>query len=169
MQPIHIIGHGGSGKTTLIVDLVTALTQRGLRVGTLKHSTHVHELDKPGKDTYLHRKAGASPVTMMTKELCAVYIPRTDQTGPEQMLDTFYKQVDLVLIEGWISGPFPKIEFFRKAVKPRPLFKTLENVRALVSDDWTGPCEIPVIKRDNLEGIADFILTIAGEEASFQP
>lgn len=160
MQPIHIIGHGGTGKTTLIVDLIFELTRRGLEVGTLKHSTHIHELDKPGKDTYLHRKAGASPVTMMTKELCAVYLPRTDQIGPQQLLETYYTNVDLVLIEGWISGPYAKIEFFRKEIERLPLFKTIDNVRALVSDDYKEECDIPVLERNNVVAIADFILSL---------
>ncbi len=160
MQPIHIIGHGGTGKTTLIVDLIAELTQRGIRVGTLKHSTHVHELDKPGKDTYLHRKAGASPVTMMTKELCAVYLPRTEQTTPQKLLETYYTDVDLVLIEGWISGPYPKVEFYRKKIERQPLFKTIDNVRALVCDVFTDRCDIPILPRDNVAAIADFILSL---------
>jgi molybdopterin-guanine dinucleotide biosynthesis protein B len=160
MQPIHIIGHGGTGKTTLIVDLIRELTLRGIRVGTLKHSTHVHELDKPGKDTFLHRQAGASPVTMMTKELCAVYLPRTDRTTPQQLLDTYYTDADLVLIEGWISGPYPKIEFFRKEIERQPLFKTISHVKALVCDDDMDQCGLPVLGRGDVTAIADFILSL---------
>ncbi|MCP4022340.1 MAG: molybdopterin-guanine dinucleotide biosynthesis protein MobB, partial [Desulfobacteraceae bacterium] len=61
MNPFHIIGQPQSGKTTLITDIIKELTAKGAQVGSLKHSSHVHELDKPGKDSFLHRKAGASP------------------------------------------------------------------------------------------------------------
>ncbi|MCK5100719.1 MAG: molybdopterin-guanine dinucleotide biosynthesis protein MobB, partial [Desulfobacteraceae bacterium] len=61
MLPIHIVGHAGCGKTTLIVDLIKVLVKKNIKVGSLKHSAHVHELDKPGKDSFRHRKAGASP------------------------------------------------------------------------------------------------------------
>jgi len=61
MTPIHIVGHAGCGKTTLIVDLVKNFVKKNIIVGTLKHSAHVHELDKPGKDSFRHRTAGAAP------------------------------------------------------------------------------------------------------------
>ncbi len=66
MTPIHIIGQPGSGKTTLIVDIIKELNKQNIKVGSMKHSAHVHELDKPGKDSFLHRQAGASPVSMIT-------------------------------------------------------------------------------------------------------
>ena len=49
------------GKTTLLIELVEELTRRGVRVGTIKHSSHSHELDTPGKDSFRHRQAGATP------------------------------------------------------------------------------------------------------------
>lgn len=158
MLPIHIIGHGGAGKTTLIVDLVSELTRRHIRVGTLKHSSHVHELDKPGKDSHQHRTAGAGPVTMVTKNLSAVYLPRTEQTGPLQILETFYKEVDITLIEGWISGPFEKIEVFRKVLQKPPLFPVVRGVKALVSDDGPDAGDMPVLPRNDVAAIAEFIL-----------
>lgn len=160
MVPIHIVGHGGCGKTTLIVDLVTELTKRGIRVGTLKHSTHTHELDKPGKDSFLHRQAGAAPVTMVTENLCAVYLPRTERTGPLQLLKTYYKEADIVLIEGWISGPFQKIEFVRESMGKKPLFPTINGVKALVSDTYLGSTTLPVLPRNNVKKIVDYILTL---------
>lgn len=161
MQPVHIIGNGGCGKTTLIVDLIPELLKAGARVGTLKHSTHIHELDKPGKDSFLHRKAGAAPVTMMTKNMSAIYLPRTDQTDPVTLLDTFYRETDVVLIEGWISGPFPKIEFYRESVNKPPLFPHIDHVRALVCDNFKAPADMKVFSRKEVDKIAAFILTLA--------
>lgn len=166
MLPIHIAGHAGCGKTTLIVDLVRALVKKDISVGTMKHSTHIHELDKPGKDSFRHRTAGAAPVTMMTKELSAIYLPRTKDTTPEKMLKTYYSNVDIVLIEGWISGPFQKIEVWRETIKRPPLFPKIKNVKALVTDDpLTGNNSIekkglPVLSRSNVDSIVDFILKL---------
>jgi len=111
MKPIHIIGHAGCGKTTLIVDLIEEMVKRNIKVGSLKHSAHVHELDKPGKDSFQHRKAGAVPAAMITQSMAAIYLPASDRLTPEKFLEKYYSSVDIVLIEGWISGPYEKIFF----------------------------------------------------------
>ncbi|MDY6823982.1 MAG: molybdopterin-guanine dinucleotide biosynthesis protein MobB [Thermodesulfobacteriota bacterium] len=66
MHIVHIVGCARNGKTALIVDLAREITRRGLKVGSLKHSGHDHELDRPGKDSYLHRQAGAVPAAVAT-------------------------------------------------------------------------------------------------------
>lgn len=133
--PVHIIGQPGSGKTTLVANLVRNLTERGLAVGTLKHSSHAHELDKPGKDSHIHRTAGACPASMVTPKMAAIYLPASDLTAPEELIRIYYGNTDIVLIEGWISGPYPKIEIWRRQVDRPPLFPDLPTVAALVSDD----------------------------------
>ncbi len=133
--PIHIIGQPGSGKTTLVANLVRNLTDRGLAVGTLKHSSHAHELDKPGKDSYIHRTAGACPATMVTSRMAAIYLPASEKTSPENLIKTYYKNTDIVLIEGWISGPYSKIDIWREIVERATLFPDLPTVVALISDD----------------------------------
>lgn len=141
-NPIHIIGQPGSGKTTLIVEMIQELTRLGKSVGTLKHSAHAHELDKPGKDSFLHRKAGASLVTMVTGEMSAVYLPKSEHTHPKAMLEKYYRDLDNVLIEGWISGPYQKIEVWREAVSRPPLFLQVDGVEAVVTDDVLRPEDI---------------------------
>ena len=163
MTPIHIVGHAGCGKTTLIVDLVKTLVKKNILVGTLKHSAHIHELDKPGKDSFRHRTAGASPVTVVTEEMSAVYLPRTPDTSPEMIIETYYSKVDLVLIEGWISGPFQKIEVYREAIGRPPLFSGLAHMKAVVSDDSIGKTDLPVFSRSDVESLADFLLTLRGD------
>lgn len=160
MLPIHIIGHAGCGKTTLIVELITSLIKQDLKVGTLKHSAHVHELDKPGKDSFCHRTAGASPVTMVTEQLSAVYLPRTPETSPEKLLETYYTGVDIVLIEGWISGPFQKIEVWRNSIERPPLFPNIENIKAIVTDDSINKACLPVFPRSDIDPLVKFMLTL---------
>ena len=168
MTPFHIIGHAGCGKTTLIADLVSVLVEKGIRVGSMKHSSHVHELDKPGKDSYCHRKAGAVPVSMVTETMSAVYLPRTSEYTPQKLLDTFYAQVDIVLIEGWISGPYDKIEVWRKTVGQPPLLSSVKQVKALVSDDplsledasGVAGQKISCFQRSDLAGVVAYLLAL---------
>ena len=169
MTPFHIIGHAGCGKTTLITDLIERLIQNGIRVGSMKHSAHVHELDKPGKDSYCHRQAGAVPVSMVTETMSALYLPRIPEYTPQKMLDTFYTQVDIVLIEGWVSGPYDKIEVWREVVGRPPLFSSIKQVTAVVSDDSLPLDEKALgcgqkmdrFQRSDLAGVVDYLLARA--------
>ncbi len=131
----HIIGQPGSGKTTLVADIVKVLCRQNISVGTIKHSAHAHELDKPGKDSFLHRTAGAAPATMMTRDLAAVYLPRSPGMTPATLIKHYYAHLEIVLIEGWISGPYDKIEVWRKCVDRPFLFPDADKVKALVTDD----------------------------------
>ena len=168
MTPIHIIGQPGSGKTTLIVDIIKELKKQNIKVGSLKHSAHVHELDKPGKDSFRHRKAGASPVSMVTKEMTAVYLSKTPKLTPQALMEKYYSDIDIVLIEGWISGPHDKIEIWRKAVKKPPLFSNISHVKAIVSDDILDPeimrqadnRKIRCFKRNELTQLVESIIKV---------
>lgn len=131
----QIVGQPGAGKTTLIVDLVRELAARKLSVGTVKHSSHAHELDRPGKDSFLHRQAGAMPAAMMGRDMAAVYLQRDSAMTPATLIQTWYSHLDVVLIEGWISGPYDKIEVWRENLGKPLLFPDIRNVRAVVTDD----------------------------------
>ena len=169
MTPIHIIGQPGSGKTTLIVDIIKELNKQNIKVGSMKHSAHVHELDKPGKDSFRHRKAGASPASMVTREMTAVYLSKTLEMTPQVLLEKYYSNIDIVLIEGWISGPYDKIEIWRKAVKKPPLFSDISHVKAIISDDMLDPeimrqadnRKIRCFKRNELTQLVDSIIKVA--------
>nr|WP_320190906.1 molybdopterin-guanine dinucleotide biosynthesis protein B [uncultured Desulfobacter sp.] len=157
---VQIVGQPGAGKTTLVAQLVRYFTGQGLSVGTLKHSSHAYELDKPGKDSHLHRQAGASPAAMVNAKMAALYFPASDVTRPEKLIQTYYRHADLVLIEGWISGPYSKIEIWRQCVGKAPLFNDVGKVCALVCD--RVPAEIektcpPIFALDDIPGLAGFI------------
>lgn len=168
MAPLQIIGHAGCGKTTLIVDLTGQLILKGLRVGTIKHSAHTHELDKPGKDSFLHRKAGAVPCAMMTADMTAIYLPRNENQSPLDIIEQYYSHTDIVLIEGWISGPCNKIEVWRHACNRKPLFHDVDHVKAIVADQKLAPDDIIVAEkkgikifpRSDLTGIVNYMGSI---------
>ena len=169
--PVHIIGQPGAGKTTLVADLVRHFTAKGLAVGTLKHSSHGHELDKPGKDSHVHRTAGACPAAMVTSSMAAIYLPASEQTRPDHLIHTYFQHLDLVLIEGWISGPWPKIEIWRRATGRLPLVldRDVEGVRALATDDPLeervgDPAEtrqLSFLCLGDIEGIARAVLDLS--------
>ncbi|MCG8585425.1 MAG: molybdopterin-guanine dinucleotide biosynthesis protein B [Pirellulales bacterium] len=142
MKRIHIIGRKNSGKTTLIVELVRVLTARGLRVGTIKHTHHRHQLDTPGKDSFRHGEAGAKVVGILTPGVDAVFrssaIVDADADRYER-LTTMFVDCDIVLVEGDSQTDAPKIEVWRSEVDEPPLGAADPRVLAVVSED-----EVPV-------------------------
>ncbi|RJP80077.1 MAG: molybdopterin-guanine dinucleotide biosynthesis protein B [Desulfobacteraceae bacterium] len=159
MRIIHIIGRQKNGKTTLIVDLISEFIKRGIRVGTLKHSSHSHELDKPGKDSYLHRIAGACPAAIATKDLMAVYLPKKPGANPFDQLEILFDKTDLILVEGYISGPGKKIEVWRKSVGTAPLFMERNDIEAVITNDVIATT-LPVWPRKDIADIADNIMKL---------
>ena len=160
MKPIHIVGRRNHGKTTLLVELVEELTRRGVRAGTIKHSSHSHELDTPGKDSFRHRQAGASPVAIVSKDLIGVYLPRAADTDFYDCLAGMFAGCDLVLVEGHLEGPGVKIEVWRQAVGGSPLAAERDDVVAVVSDDPIS-LDVPVWSRKDLAGLADQVLALS--------
>ena len=166
-HPFHIIGHPACGKTTLMVEIIDALVKRGVRVGSIKHSAHSHELDKPGKDSFRHRKAGAVPAAMMTTEMAAVFLPRDRDLSVDDLIRQYFSAVDMVLIEGWISGPHEKIEVFGNGCDRKPLFHQVDNVKAFVTDQPVSPADmvaagekrIRVFSRSDVRSLVAFIIS----------
>lgn len=131
---VSIIGWSGGGKTTLLTELVERLQQRGLRVAAVKHTSHEHLLHKAGSDTERLEAAGAGPVGLVTRAGVQLTFPRESASALPAMLETLAPDIDLVLVEGWKDGPFPKIEVWRKELGP--LIATgRSDVLAVVSDE----------------------------------
>jgi molybdopterin-guanine dinucleotide biosynthesis protein B len=150
---VHVVGRQNHGKTTLIAALSEALGARGLRVGSVKHTEHVHEIDTPGKDSFRHRQAGASPVAMVTAELTAVFLPGVDPRRPYEALSPLFASCDLVLVEGHLEGPGPKLEVWRKALGDPPLATARQDILAVVTDDAPEGLAPPVFPRGDLEAL----------------
>ena len=157
MQCIHIVGRQNHGKTTLMVELLKELTRRGLRPGTLKHTSHSHELDMPGKDSFRHRQSGANPVAIVSKDLIGVYLPRDPEADFYESLAPMFADCDLVLVEGHLDGPGTKIEVYRQSVGGVPLAAERTGIMAVVSDDPVST-RVPVWPRRDIVGLVDRIL-----------
>lgn len=159
MKLVHIIGRKNNGKTTLIVELIQELKHRGVTVGSLKHSGHEHELDTPGKDSYRHHAAGGNPAVVMTRNQVAIYLSRDPQDDFLDKLGPLYSATDVVLVEGYINGPGKKIEVWRQEVGTTPLVHEREDIVAVVTND-TLDIDLPILSRDDITGLAKFIITL---------
>src|SRR4051812_38153991 len=146
MRIIGLAGWSGSGKTTLITKVIPRLIARGQRVSTLKHAHHGFDLDQPGKDSFMHRTAGATEVAISSAKRFAILHELRDE--PEwDMADLVGKfaPVDLVLVEGFKRDAFPKLEVHR-AVNNKPLLHPDDpHIVAVASDQPLPQARVPVL------------------------
>lgn len=162
MRIIGLAGWSGSGKTTLITKLIPRLTARGLRVSTLKHAHHGFDLDQPGKDSFMHRVAGATEVIVSSARRFAVLHELRDE--PEWDLPALVAKmspVDLVLVEGFKRDVFPKVEIHRAANGKPLLHPEDSHIVAIAADIALPQAKVPVIDLDDIGAIADLVLARA--------
>jgi molybdopterin-guanine dinucleotide biosynthesis adapter protein len=170
MHRIHIVGRKNSGKTTLVCELIQEFVRRGLRVASIKHTHHQHELDTPGKDSWQHREAGAAAVGICSAGMTALFIP-TDRDaqlagGNDKyaMFDHTLRDFDLVLVEGDLQTDSPRIEVWRSASGEPPLAASDSGIRTLVTDDECGQVRCDLIARKSVSAIADAVLQIRDQK-----
>jgi len=159
MKVFGIAGYKNSGKTTLIVELISELTARGLRVATVKHAHHEFDIDHPGKDSYRHREAGAAEVVVVSRRRWAQV--RELEGAAEPSLDELLSRLapaDIVLVEGYKHGDHPKLEVRRSGLDHPPLADESGHVLAVVSDTAIEGLSVPLLPRDDVAAIADFVL-----------
>jgi molybdopterin-guanine dinucleotide biosynthesis protein B len=162
MRIIGLSGWSGSGKTTLITKLIPRLIMRGISVSTLKHAHHGFDLDQPGKDSFMHRAAGATEVIVSSAKRWAILHELRDQ--PEWYLGELVEKlspVDLVLVEGFKRDAIPKLEIHR-AANGKPLIHLQDSYVVAVASDIALPtAKVPVIDLNDVEVIADLLLAKA--------
>jgi molybdopterin-guanine dinucleotide biosynthesis adapter protein len=159
MRIIGLAGWSGSGKTTLITKLIPRLLARGLRVSTLKHAHHGFDLDKPGKDSFVHRAAGATEVIISSAKRWAI-LHELREEGEWDMgaLVARMSPVDLVLVEGFKRDAFPKLEIHR-AENGKPLLHPEDpHIIAVACDSALPASTVPVIDLNDIDAIADLLL-----------
>lgn len=158
MKILGIAGYSGAGKTTLLEALIPLLGLHGLVVSVIKRAHHGFDVDKPGKDSWRHRQAGAQEVMLASPERWVLM--RELRRDPEENLANLLTRLspcDLVLVEGFKSAPIPKIEVFRPSHGKPPLFPDFQQVIAVATD---GPCDaqLPILDLNDSERIAKFIV-----------
>ncbi|HEY9079331.1 molybdopterin-guanine dinucleotide biosynthesis protein B [Magnetovibrio sp.] len=163
---IGIVGWSGSGKTTLLSDLIPVLTERGYTVSTMKHTHHDFDMDRPGKDSYRHREAGAKEVLLTSRKRWALLHELRDE--PEYEIDALIAQmaaVDILLIEGFKSHKYPKIEVNRPSRGKDLLCLTDDSVVAVATDDRFDGVGVVQIDLNDVEAVADYIVSYLRLEA----
>lgn len=163
MRVIGLAGWSGAGKTTLIVKLIPFLCQRGFSVSTLKHAHHAFDVDQPGKDSYLHRDAGAREVLVASDKRFALM--HELRGAPEPTLAELLRRMspaDLILIEGYKRDPHVKIEVHREANEKPWLYPQDNSIAAVATDAREGvPSHLPHAHLDDIHAIAGLLLALA--------
>lgn len=158
MKVFGFAGYSNSGKTTLIEMLIPRFVAQGLRVSLVKHAHHGFDLDRPGKDSYRHREAGATEVFLVSNQRWVLMHELRDEEEPslEHQL-SLMAPCDLVLIEGFKYTAIPKIEVHRPANGKALLYPDNPNIIAIATD---APLQapLPVLDLNDVETIAAFIL-----------
>lgn len=153
---ISIAGKKNSGKTTFFVALAAELKRRGYRVASVKHGHPHFEFDQPGRDSWRHFHEGEVEAVLIASSNRIAMVKRVvEDPEPEQLVRDYLtgQEYDLVLIEGYKYGPFPKIEIFRREQHEQPVYDPTDAVAAgrfiaIVTDDSTFRAPFPVIELD---------------------
>ena len=159
MRIIGLAGWSGAGKTTLVAKLIPSITARGLTVSTLKHAHHAFDVDQPGKDSYMHRMAGATEVLVSSQNRFALM--RELRGAPELALPELLAKltpVDLVIIEGYKRDPHPKLEVFRASVGKPLIHPDDPYVVAIASDVVLPQMRVPRVSIDDTDAVIDILL-----------
>lgn len=164
MKIFGLTGWSGSGKTSLMVRLIPALTGRGLRVSTVKHAHKGFDIDHPGKDSHNHRMAGATEVLVSSPRRWALMHELRD-AEPELTLDQLIGKiapVDLLLIEGFKRDRHEKIEVWRADVDKALIAPDDPTIVAVASDSAVPGCPVPVLDLNDADAVAAFIVARCG-------
>jgi molybdopterin-guanine dinucleotide biosynthesis protein B len=167
MRVFGLAGWSGSGKTTLVVKLLPELRRRGLSVSTVKHAHHEFDVDKPGKDSWEHRQAGAVEVMVASAHRWALMHEHRGVAEPG--LDALIRQmtpVDLLLVEGFKRHPHPKLEVHRVALGKPLLCLDDPHIVAIASEAPVAGVGVPRLDLDDITGIAELVVARSVRVAS---
>ncbi len=153
--------YSGTGKTTLLKQLLPLLRSRGLRVGMIKHAHHDFDIDTPGKDSYELRKAGANEMLIASGRRWALMV-ETDREGDPQLQEMLNRldqnNLDLVLVEGFKHEVFSKIELHRLSVGKPLIFPEDPNIIAIATDgELSEQTSLPLLDINDIQAVAEFV------------
>lgn len=153
------IARSGTGKTTLLERVLPELLCRGLRVGALKHDAHRFDIDHPGKDSHRLTAAGAATMLIVSDEKMALVKSHSAAPSAEELVRTYFADMDLVLVEGFRQSGLPKIELHRKERGDPLICRGERHDPGLVAVASDEPLEldVPVLDLNDPRSVADFI------------
>jgi molybdopterin-guanine dinucleotide biosynthesis protein MobB len=158
-KAVSFVAKSGTGKTTLLEKVIACLKERGYRVGVIKHDAHRFDIDHPGKDSYRLTSAGADTMLISSPDKLAMVKKHACSPSIEDLVSTYFDDVDIVLTEGFKKSSMPKIELHRKEHSSELLCRGVENDPTLiaVASDERLDLDVPVIDLNDAEEVACFI------------
>lgn len=159
LPAVSFVAKSGTGKTTLLEQVIAELKQRGWRLGVIKHDAHRFDIDHPGKDSYRFTAAGAD--TMLISSPAKLAVVKQHQVSPpiEELIVTYFSDVDIVLTEGFKQSGLPKIEVHRAERSSSLLCRGEQHDPTLlaVASDETLELDVPVLNLNNPAAVASFV------------
>lgn len=160
---VHVVGAHKSGKTTLASRLIGALAERGLSVGSVKHTRDEYETDAPGKDSQLHFAAGANPSVLLTGRRSGVHTLHGEPPALSAVIAREMPNVDVVVVEGFRDDPGPKVEVCRAATGRDPVASGDPAVLAVMTDRPTSHASsVPRLPLDGVDALVPLVLRALG-------
>jgi molybdopterin-guanine dinucleotide biosynthesis protein MobB len=159
IKVVAFVAKSGTGKTTLLEKVIAELKQRGFRVGVMKHDAHSFNIDHPGKDSYRLKAAGAATMVITSPEKLAVVKEHSTAPAVEEIIATYFSDVDIVVTEGFKNSSLPKIELHRKERSPTLLCRGEQYDPTLlaVASDEQLVLDVPLLDLNDAKAVADFI------------
>jgi len=159
IKALSFVAKSGTGKTTLLEKVIASLKERGYKVGAVKHDAHSFNIDHPGKDSYRLAAAGADTMLVASPEKLALIKRHAVAPPVEELLATYFSDVDIVLTEGFKKSSLPKIELHRQERSATLLCRGEEHDPTLlaVASDSALELDVPVLDLNDAAQVADFI------------
>jgi molybdopterin-guanine dinucleotide biosynthesis protein B len=152
---ISVVGKSGSGKTVFLEKLISVLKSRGVKIGVIKHDPHGFEIDTPGKDSWRHARAGSATVVLSSPERLALIKRLDEEMTLDALVSTYLQDMDLVITEGYKTGPKKKIEVSRRE-RSQHLVSPAQDLIAIVTDQ-SFDLRVPHFGLDDAEAVADLL------------
>src|SRR5512140_584046 len=161
VKAISFVAKSGTGKTTLLEKVIVCLKERGYRVGVIKHDAHRFDIDHPGKDSQRLTAAGADTMMITSGEKLAMVKRHAASPPIEELLERYFTDMDLVLVEGFQGSSLPKIEVHRKEFRRTLICRGDRNDPGLaaVASDEPLDLDVPVLDLNDHDAIAMFIVS----------
>jgi molybdopterin-guanine dinucleotide biosynthesis protein MobB len=158
-KTVSFVAKSGTGKTTLLEKVIAELKIRGYRVGVIKHDAHRFEIDHPGKDSWRLTQAGADTMLVSSPEKLALIKKHSDPPPVDELIATYFTDVDVILTEGFKKSGLPKIELHRRERSATLICRGDEHDPTLIAVASDEPLEldVPVLDLNNPAQVADFV------------
>ena len=159
-KTVSFVAKSGTGKTTLLEKVIGCLKDKGFRVGVIKHDAHSFEIDHPGKDSHRLTAAGADTMVIASPEKLALIKKHREAPAVEELLASYFNDVDIVLTEGFKKSSLPKIELHRRERSPTLLCRGEQHDPTLVAVASDEPLEldVPVLDLNDPREITEFLV-----------